>query len=76
MTKLKVALRILRILLIQMVKNAGNKANLTHDYGMEQNITVVIATDIIIIIIIIIIITFLWSLTCNIKIEELRCMEL
>jgi len=56
MTELIVVLRILRTLLIQTVENEGNKANLTHVYGMERNITVVIVTDIIIIIIIIIIV--------------------
>jgi len=56
MTELIVALRILRTLVIQTVKNEGNKANPTHDYDMERNIIVVIVTDIIIIIIIIIII--------------------
>jgi len=55
MTELIVALRILRTLVIQTVKNEGNKANPTHDYDMERNIIVVIVTDIIIIIIIIII---------------------
>jgi len=56
MAELLVAFRILRTLLIKTAKNEGNKANLTHDYGMERNTTVVIVTDIILIIIIIIII--------------------
>jgi hypothetical protein len=34
------------------VKNEGNMASLTQDYGMERNITVVIVTYIIFIIII------------------------
>ena len=56
MTEVIVAFRILGTRLIKTVKNEGNKAHLTLDYGMERNKTVVIVTDIIIIIIIIIIV--------------------